>query len=81
MLYSKFDLATASQLGNPSSSMDLAEAPSRRVGRLLAGLMLLALPLLLLWLLFTTVWNNVRAVGRGGKVFFNAFAAEYNRAC
>ena len=81
MLHSKFDLDTARRLEDSVYRLDVAKAPSRMSGRPIAALMVLAIPLLLVGLLFRLLWDNLLSAGRGSAFVFKVFAEEYSRPC
>ena len=81
MLHSKFDLDTARRLEDSLYPLEVAKVPARMSGRLIAALMVLAIPLLLAGLLFRLLWDNLLSAGRGSAFVFKVFAEEYSRPC
>lgn len=50
------------------------------VARLGAGLIICCLPFIALWLLARSAWNDLKAIGRGIRLFYRTVAEELSRA-
>lgn len=81
MLHRKIELTTAQPLDSAASSLVASKAPISYSGKLMAALVLLAVPMILLGLLFRGCWNGLLAAGRASTLVFEVFADEYSRPC
>ena len=79
MLHQKIDLLAAVSLDEVSRTGEDRSAHSSRSARLWTGLVIVALPLMLLWLLARLIWNDVKAAGRAASIFYGGVAEELAR--
>ena len=80
MIHHKFDTAATTIINAaPMPVNNFSGAPLSVNARVMSALIILALPLVLLWLLAAWLWSDLQAVGRAISQFHKDAAEEYSR--
>lgn len=80
MYHQKIETADAPPASGAELVAALSPRPFRASAGFYAGLIVLCLPVILLWLLARLVWEEVRGIARGVAIFYRAAADEISRS-
>ena len=80
MYHAKIDRAAAIPVSSMKLDAITVRQPVDRAARVYAVLIVVALPLIALWLLARFAWHDAKAIARGVAIFYRAAAEEFSRS-